>query len=405
MENAHHTAPNNVLSAPPEEHAIPKTVPALLAAARSISGLSDFGDMHFVTGLSCLVDSLQREAQLSKLGEQFAYGGFVNQLVNRLRYVRDVKLHPEILSQRIVKPIIILGLARTGTTKLQRLLCADPNTQSPTYWRLFNPAPFPDEQPGDPSPRIEAAKAAVAALNSLSPGSIARHPTNALEADEEIFLMRGTFETAVDWLVTRTPTFYEYFMNCDQRPQYRFLHQHLQYLQWQEGASENRPWILKSPCHTGFLDTLLEVFPDAVLVHCHRDVATAMPSVCGLIEEYRLLHSDTVDLKLLGADLLDYFGRMMDRYLVIRDQLPPNRILDVQFSDVMNDPFGVVRRVYQHAGRSLSPEAEKAIRHYEASRPHESQGTYSYTLARYGYTKELLDARFAEYSRRFVKPN
>ena len=101
---------------------LPRTVPDLMAAAAALAGLDDFGDLHFMKGLSVLIDGFGNEARLSAIGEQLAYGGVLNMLVNKLRYVRDTKAHPEILDEPIARPIIILGLPRTGTTLVERLL-------------------------------------------------------------------------------------------------------------------------------------------------------------------------------------------------------------------------------------------------------------------------------------------
>jgi hypothetical protein len=387
--------------------AVPKTVPALLAAARAMTGLDDFGDPHFMKGLGVLVDGFNNEAQLSPVGEQMAFGGLLNMLVNKLRYVRDIRRHPQILDEKITRPIVILGLPRTGTTKLLRILGTDPQAQAMTYWRMMNPAPFPDEEPGNPQGRIEAAQAAVAMLTEHFPGFIARHPTEALQPDEEVLLMQGSFEHVVTWLFARMPSFYDHAMNGDLRPQYRFLRSQMQYLQWQDGGARGRSWVLKSPCHTGFIDVLLETFPDAVLVHCHRDVNGLLPSIAGLVEEMRRIHSDHVDRKALGDDMLMYFGRLMDQYLVLRDALPKDRIIDVRYDEVLHDAAGVVRRIYDRVGRVLMPQDAKRIAAWEEERPAHYLGTYSYSAADYGYGPDTIDRRFAAYNARFsdyIKP-
>lgn len=380
---------------------VPKTVPDLLAAARASAGLEDFGDPHFMKGLAVLVEGFKNEAGLSPIGEQMAFGGLLNMLVNKLRYVRDIKRHSEILDEKITRPIVILGLPRTGTTKLLRILGTDPQAQAMTYWRMMNPAPFPDEEPGNPQGRIEAAKAAVAMLTEQFPGFIARHPTEALQPDEEVLLMQGSFEHVVTWLFARMPSFYDHAMNGDMRPQYRFLRSQMQYLQWQDGGARGRSWVLKSPCHTGFVDVLLETFPDAVLVHCHRDVNQLLPSIAGLVEEMRRIHSDHVDRKALGDDMLMYFGRLMDRYLQLRDELPKERVLDVRYDEVLHDAPGVVRRIYERVGRALTPEMAQRIAAWEEERPPHYLGTYSYSAADYGYGPDTIDRRFAAYNARF----
>lgn len=388
-------------SATSEAVALPKTVEGLLAAASATAGLSDFGDRHFLTGLTKLVEALPGEAQLNALGEQMVYGGIINLLVNRLRYVRDSKLHPEILDEKIVKPIIVLGLPRTGTSKLQRVLSADPQVQRMDYWRTTNPAPFPDEAPGNPKGRIEAAQAVEQMLTTQFPGWMARHPTEALEPDEELHLMHGSFECMISWLFARVPSYYAYISQCDQRPMYRHLHAQMQYLQWQEGA-RGRPWIMKSPVHINALDVVLETFPDAVLVHCHRDLQKVLPSFASLIETARQIGSDHVDAKTVGSEMLDYWATALDRYLIERDKLPAQSILDVTFEEVVGDIVAVIRRIYERAGRVMTAEALAAFRNYDATRPEHHWGTYTYSADDYGYTPELIDRRFAAYRKRFI---
>ena len=43
-------------------------------------------------------------------------------VLNRLNYVNDRKLYPAIAEQKIVKPIFIIGLGRTGSTILHDIL-------------------------------------------------------------------------------------------------------------------------------------------------------------------------------------------------------------------------------------------------------------------------------------------
>lgn len=382
--------------------ALPATVAGLLDAASAATGLDDFGDRHFIKGLSVLVPALRDEARLNEVGVQMNYGGIINLLVNRLRYVRDVQQHPQILDQRIAAPIIILGLPRTGTSKLQRVLSADPQVQNMLYWRTTNPAPFPGEQPGKPTARIEAAQAVEKMLAEQFPGWMARHPTEALEPDEELHLMHGSFECLISWLFARTPSYYDYIRQCDPRPMYRHLHAQMQYLQWQDGGARGRPWIMKSPVHTGTLDALLETFPDAVLVHCHRDVHKILPSIASLIEQARRIGSDEVDQKVVGDEMLDYWGSSLDRYLEIRARLPADRIMDVHFDEVVGDVLAVIRRIYARAGRELRPDAIDAMRAKERSQPDHNWGTYSYSAADYGYSRQIIDQRFADYQNRFL---
>jgi Sulfotransferase family len=44
----------------------------------------------------------------------------------RLRAQEWIRRHPEILQETITAPIVVVGMMRSGTTLLQRLLAADP---------------------------------------------------------------------------------------------------------------------------------------------------------------------------------------------------------------------------------------------------------------------------------------
>ena len=389
------------ISTEPEN--LPTSVDGLMAAAKLEAGLSDFGDLHFLTGLRRFVEAAPVEAKLNAIGEQMVYGGIAKLLVNRLRYVQDIKTHPEILNEKITKPIVILGLPRTGTTKLQRVLSASPQVQRMDYWRITNPAPFPNEEPGNPRERINAALAVENMLTSQFPGWMARHPTEALEPDEELYLMHGSFECMVSWLFARVPSYYDYISHCDQLPMYQHLYAQMQYLQWQDGGARERPWIMKSPVHTRALDSLLTVFPDAVLVHCHRDPQKILPSIAALIEEARKIGSDEVDPKVIGDEMLEYWSTSLDRYLEVRKKLPADRILDIQFKEIVDDVVDVIKRIYAYAELPLSDQAITAFKEHEAHRPDRHWGNYSYSAADYGYTEEIIERHFSAYSEQFIK--
>jgi hypothetical protein len=89
--------------------------------------------------------------------------------------------------------LIILGMPRTGSTKLQRLLCADPHVHSLRFWQMMNPAPFPGTQSYAEDPRIQVGQQILDALVQISPGYLQSHPTKVDDADEEAFLQLYNF--------------------------------------------------------------------------------------------------------------------------------------------------------------------------------------------------------------------
>jgi NAD(P)-dependent dehydrogenase (short-subunit alcohol dehydrogenase family) len=373
----------------------------LLAAGTAETGLEDYGDRSFVDGLRVFADSLRSEARLSQTGRIMLAADSVRSLTNRLRYQRDVTQHPEIANERIVAPIIVVGLPRTGTSKLQRMMSADPNVQRLDVWKILNPAPFPAEKPGDPTGRIEFATMVEQTLAAQFPDYMAAHPTEALEPDEDIILMEMSFECDVSALRCRIPSFHKFVQGRDPRTAYEFVRSMLQYLQWQDGGHRDRPWILKSPLHIGHLDTLLDVFPDATVVHCHRDPREVLPSIASLIHATRRMTSDDVDPEEVGAWMLDFWGRQTERNLADRALVDTSRLIDVSYDRIRDDALGVIGEIYKVAGRSVTEEAHSAFLGYEKRRPQGHFGRHDYKAETFGLSNQKIEAAFASYYDRF----
>jgi NAD(P)-dependent dehydrogenase (short-subunit alcohol dehydrogenase family) len=380
----------------------PLAVDDLLAAGTSETGLEDYGDRRFVEGLRIFTEALRSEAHLNQIGHLMMAGDLVRMLTNRLRFERDVAKHPEIRDEEIVAPIIIVGLPRTGTSKLQRMMSQDPEVQRLDIWKLLNPAPFPGEQPGNPQPRIDFGLVVERTLSQQFPDYMARHPTEALEPDEELLLMEMSFECAVSSLRTRTPSHRAFVESCDPRETYAYMKSMLQYLQWQDGGHRGRPWIMKSPVHIGHLETLLEFFPDATIVHCHRDPREVIPSFASLIESARRIGSDDIDLQEVGQDMLEFWATQLDRNLEARQRVDTSRIIDVSYERIRDDALGVIAEVYATAGRELTPETEAAFIAYESRRPQGHFGRHEYTPEQFGLDLTRIDERFRDYRDRFI---
>ena len=303
--------------------------------------------------------------------------------------------------EEIVAPIIVAGLPRTGTSKLQRMMSADPGVQRLDVWRLLNPAPFPGEPDAGTTGRLMFAQVVEKTIAQMFPDFMARHPTEAPEPDEELLLMELSCESVVSALRNRVPSFRAFTDQRGPRPAYEYMKQMLQYLQWQDGGGRGRPWIMKSPVHLGNLPLLFELFPDATVVHCHRDPRIVMPSFASLTEAGRRMGSDEVDLHELGAEVLDMWAGAMERNLADRATLGEERIVDVDYERIRDEPVGVIAEVYERAGRELTDEARAAMQTYAARRPEGFFGRHEYLAERFGYTDAQLEARFAGYYRRF----
>jgi hypothetical protein len=375
----------------------------LLEQARLDTGLSDFGGRSFQEGLSVYVDALNREARLNRLGMITARTEIVRMLSNRLRFASDLERYPEILDETLERPVVILGLARTGTTKLQRTISADPGVQRLELWRLLNPAPWPAAGAAGEDPRVALAESLEAELSSRFPDVMAAHALEAHEPDEETLLLELTFGATTRGQVQsyRTPSYAKWLARRSKREPYEYLRKLLQYLQWQDGGGRGRPWIMKTPLHLGELPVLLETFPDALVVHCHRDPVQAIPSVASLVESARRVRSEDVDPLEVGTEMLDRFSSLTDSALKARQNLPADSFIDLSFRAIVSDIKAVIAEIYRQAGRPLTGEALAAFDAYESRRPAHHFGRHIYSGERYGLDKARIKAAFAGYYETF----
>ncbi len=378
-------------------------VSAILAEAQRRAGLADFGDPAFLEPLERLLHSLREEALLNAAGRAMQFERNVGLLVNRLRTEEHYRRHPEIADVRIERPLVIVGLARTGTTMLHRMLASDPRWLALFWYESRNPAPFPGAESAAVDPRITDAEAEVAAMLAGSPDLIAAHPMDAHAPDEEIMLVEHAFTSWNPEAFCRVPSYSAYLETIDLAPGYRYLLRLLRFLQWQKqrrGETATR-WVLKAPYHLGSLDVLCDVFPDARIVMTHRDPAQTVPSLASLVRTLRVLGSDAVDPLEIGAHWSGKWSRALERAIAARAQRE-ERFLDVHYAELVADPMAQVRRIYAHAGLELTADAEARMREWAVENERDRRPVHAYTLEEFGYTQEALRRDFAAYWERFL---
>lgn len=120
-------------------------IDAVLEAAVARTGLQDFGAEDFAGRLGLWLSEMELDDDRTGLGRLTFYNDCVRYAVNRLR-IRDVlHRHPEILEIRIDRPIVVVGLPRSGTTHLVNLIAADTRLRSMPLWESYEPVADPRE--------------------------------------------------------------------------------------------------------------------------------------------------------------------------------------------------------------------------------------------------------------------
>jgi hypothetical protein len=375
----------------------------LLSRAQRATGLQAFDEPDPEQPLEFLTRALREEAQLNAAGRYFWSERLLGILTTRLRAADWLRRHPEILDERICAPLIILGLTRTGTTLLQRLIATDLRFFSAAYWE--GRFPVPDHEGDiDGVRRIAAAKAEIEAMLAANPDLLSVHPFDALGADEDILILDQTLLSNTSETLASIPSYYAWLRKQDLAPAYRFWLRMLQLLQWQKrrrGTSGER-WLLKTPMHLGHVDRILKLLPAAVFVQTHRDPLETIPSYASMIYELWRGGTDAADARRAAQESSATLEHDLARCLETRRTLPPEKFIDVDFRDTVRDPIGVVERIYQHIGLQMTDGAVAGIRAYMDSHPREGRPKHQYSLEEFGFTEAEIRARFRAYRERHI---
>ena len=372
-------------------------------ASAAAGGLKDFGDPTFRGGLDALGKALAAEGKLSEMGAGILRKKILAQLMNRLRVEDYFKQHPEIAKEQVAAPLVIVGLPRTGTTKLHRLLSRDPRFYWMAFWESQFPVPFPNETLEQPQARINEGAGIVAYMTQAMPKLLAIHPMDNAAADEEVMLMEHSMLSAFN-AYAEIPSYTSWLDRQDQTPAYQYLRRMLQFLQWQKrkrGITAQR-WVLKAPHHLLRMDVLLRVFPGVQVIQTHRDPVQSIPSIASFIDTLWRIYSNDADARAAGREWSELMSRALKHTMKVRASAP-KQFLDVQFRDTVKQPMEVVERIYGFIGWPLTADVRAAMQAWLVDDEKSHQGGHEYTPEQFGLSAAQISKDFAEYRAKHIE--
>lgn len=374
---------------------------ALCEEARRRTGLADFGADDFRPRLAVWLEALREDDNASGIGRLTAWNDVLRYLVSRLRIEDVIRRHPEILEEEIRRPIIIVGLPRSGTTHLVNLISADERLRSMPYWESREPVPIRGEGPGHDGldPRYVRTAQLWEQMDATMPLLKAMHPMTPSHVHEEIELQASDFGSYVLEWIAHVPRLRDFYLREDQTSTYAYMKKALQVLQWHRPRER---WILKSPQHLEQLGPLLATFPDATFAVTARDPVSVIASTITMEAYGSRMRCREVKLDRIADYWTDRVETLLQRCVRDRALLPSERSLDVLFHEFMADDVAMVERIYDLAGLEMTPEARRQLDAYMKAHPRGAHGRVVYDLpGDFGIDPAALRERFAFYFERF----
>ena len=368
----------------------------LIAEAKGQTGFEDFGEPPVREGLEILLATYDRNLR-DPDGRKRCRDRVVMQLATRLKCENAFKTIPAISEQEIVAPIFVTGLPRSGTSALLNLLVAAPDNRGLLQWEVQFPDPWPGSQPGQEDPRYPFLVKALEANRNSDFAKI--HYIDADTPEECVLLHAYAFSGVQLGFEIMLEPYRSWLLEQDLVPLYRYQRRQLQMLNWRNPGKQ---WMLKAPAHMWGIDAILEVFPDARFIWCHRDPQKVVPSINSMNRVVMGMYAGDyshLDRGEIGRAVMEWYAMSLETGLAQRERLSPALFVDCSQREFVEHPMGVVERVYDAFGLALTDAARAAMQAHIDANPKGKHGRHEYDLAAYGLSRELIERRFAFYTR------
>jgi hypothetical protein len=370
-------------------------------AAIARTGLTDFGPAEYQQGLRQVLGGLDEDTQkpVADRSRKIVAGMLTGVLVARLLTQEGWKRNPGYLQVKIQKPLIIVGLPRTGSTVLHKLLAVDPQFQGVPLWLYHAPMVRPPRNTWESNPWYLASRAGIQNPGDERPVQTTNHDMSADAVDECIWGLQQNFVEHLFSASFGSITYEAWWWR--QQSEMSTYRRYVDLLRLIGLGDTDRRWLLKYPGHLFHMDALFEVFPDACVIQTHRDPAKSMISSAHLAESaQRSIFGDKIQPLLIGASESYKWLHGVLRAEQVRHR-HEDKYFDVRHVDFLRDPMREVEKIYHRFGLELSDTTAAHMRRWLAAQVPEQKNGPRYSAEAVGLREDGLREMFRNYIDRY----
>jgi hypothetical protein len=281
-------------------------------------------------------------------------------------------------------PIFIVGHWRSGTTLLHNLMCQDPQLCFLNLFQAYNPHTFLHLEPII-TPRMAGSRTEKRPMDNME----VRFDSPA--EDEFALAILSLRSPLLSWSFPRREQYYDQDLTFQNVPRQRIE-------QWKNSLlllckkitlKNQRRIIFKSPAHTARIKLLLEMFPEALFIHIHRNPYSVFLSTRKLYDTALPgLYLQQPKLDQINEGILRRYRLMYDAFLEQVNLIPKENYVEICFEDFENDLIGTIKNIYKNlnlpgfeAARPGLQNHVTSIKHYQKNVHPELQGTLKEQIA------------------------
>ncbi|BBY18249.1 sulfotransferase family protein [Mycolicibacterium litorale] len=384
-----------------ESLAVDLTPEVLIGRAIEYTGLDDFGAADFRPRLDAYARAADADSGNTNLNRLILQNRIVRLLSQRLLLTDLLRRYPEIHDIEIERPIIVVGLPRSGTTHLVNLIASDARRRALPYWESQEPFPLRGEgaDVNGVDPRFTRSVAEHQSAMMMTPLVQAMHDRFPQAIEEEVELLDLDFASYVLEWHGRVPQWRDFYLGLNQDEHYGYLRTILKALTFLRGP---RQWVLKSPQHCEQLGPLIRTFPDATVAFTHRDPVAVIQSAVTMLAYGDRIRRTEIDPYGLVDYWVDRIERLLQACVRDRELVAAERSLDISFHQLNGNELSILERLYAANGTEFSAEAQTAFRAYLDDNPRGKHGRLQYELkGHFGRSPDEIRSRFGFYFDRF----
>ena len=328
-------------------------------------------------------------------------------LIINAGFSRERQRYPEIEREKITRPVFIVGINRTGTTYLHRLMSRDQRFWALQGYEFTAPRLSKEEYASIGCTPDDPRRAWIQdLLNSSEALDLFEgvHDFDVDEPSEDFPILSAAFGSWTLIVRFRIPDYGRWLADTGTRHAYAHHRRTMQNISWQRRQrhpEHQAQWLLKMPFHLMELETLIETYPDALFIQTHREPTQFMGSWNSLIELVRSIVYEPQPRDAFGAEQLAIMSDMMDRAVHFRQAHPEleHRWMDVNYIDLVEKPMETVASIYERFDWPLEQTDVKSMEDWQEQQAQKRRGEkrHRYDLDDYGLTPEEVNEAFARY--------
>lgn len=247
-------------------------------------------------------------------------------------------------SKKILDPLFVIGLPRSGTTNLHNLLIDNLDYKGFEYWQLTSPSLIFENKTLDYLSRKTRSLLGFYLYRYFVP-SIQRMHKVKMSTYEECWHFQKTMFLCYNYVIQlKFFEFEDHLLNMDTS----IVHRQYKRL-IQDNSKSHEIYALKCPDHMMSLPTIHQVFPKSDIVWIHRDPYDSLISYCSMVNGVWELFFGMTDKKEVGVFVLELFNRMLKNTIDYRSKAN-SRIIDVNYNELINNR----EKVLEGLGEKLS---------------------------------------------------